>query len=169
MEDWIIVDPKEGGPGTTPVKISAVPNTGRNARNTLLQFTSKTDPNIKIEVPVTQEGLDEFVSFSGIKEIILSSNKTELLISGFTNSSKLTFTTANSDLRIELPESYIAGGEPTKNGTELKYDAGQHDTFCFRFFIHIPENNSSKCLQNKIIATANNGCTSELIITQLTE
>lgn len=167
MEEWIIVNPEIVDSETKEVRISALPNTGRNTRSTILKFVCQTNPNIVKELPVTQTGLDEYVSFCGIKEIIIDHSETEIMVWGITNSSRLTFCIGEGNLNIELPDEYNAGGEMTKNGVPIKYDPGQHDEFVFRFSLYIPENSLNEDRKNEIIVKTANAKQACLLITQI--
>lgn len=167
MEEWIIVNPEIVGSETKEVKISALPNTGRNTRSTILKFVCQANPNIVKELPVTQTGLDEYVSFCGIKEIIIEPSATDIMVWGITNSSCLTFRTGEGNLKIELPSKYNAGGEMTSNGVPVDYDPGQHDEFVFRFSLHIPENTQKESMKNVVIAETANAKRACLLITQM--
>lgn len=167
MEEWITVNPVIGDPGTTEVKISALPNTGRNTRSTILKFVSQTNPDVMKELPVIQTGLEEYVSFCGIREIVLDPSATDIIVCGITNSSRLTFCVGDGNLNIELPDEYNAGGEITKNGVPIKYDPGKHDEFIFRLQLHIPENTLNEDKKNVLIAKSANAKQACLLITQI--
>lgn len=165
MVDWIKVVPETGGPGTSKLEISARPNTGRNERSTILKFVNNLDHVVK-ELHVTQMGSEEYVSFCGIREIVVEASASDIMVWGVTNSSRLTFSLAEGNLDIKLPEEYNAGGEIHKNGAPIKYDPGQHDEFVFRFLLHIPENVLKENRSIVIVAQAANANQACLRLTQ---
>ena len=167
MEDWIMVNPETIQPETNTLKISAKQNTGRHERSTVLKFTNMSNPDIVKELTVTQMGSEEYVSFCGIREIVLEPIASDIIVWGITNSSRLTFNLGGGNLDIELPEEYNAGGELTKNGALIPYDPGQHDEFVFRFMLHISENVLKESRKNVIIVTTENGKQSHLSIIQI--
>lgn len=91
MVDWIKVVPETGGPGTSKLEISARPNTGRNERSTILKFVNN---HVIKELHVTQMGSEEYVSFCGIREIVVEASASDIMVWGVTNSSRLTFSLA---------------------------------------------------------------------------
>ena len=120
------------------------------------------------EVYVTQKGSEEYVTFCGIKEIVLESKETDIVVCGITNSSRLTFSLGEGNLDVELPDEYNAGGIMNANGHFIEYDPGQHDEFGFRIVLHIPENKLNENRQKNLIVEDNNGKKVSLLITQLT-
>lgn len=89
-----------------------------------------------------------------------------LLISGVSNSKKLTFTLGTGDLSISLPSTYTAGGVSTSNGSDITGDPGATAQYNWSIVISVAENTTINSKSKQIVVTDEGGNTDTCVLTQ---
>ena len=162
---WLVPS-KTSGSGNDTVNVTAgADNTGRNSRQTTMNFKAANCPDV--ERTVIQAGKPEFVTIESAKSVDKAGVAT-LTISGVTNSSKLTFALASGgSLPLTLPSSYNANSVSTDNGAAISGDPGATQEFPFSIaFTSIGANPTIAARSVQLIVTDNAGNTATCTITQ---
>lgn len=160
------IDPNTGN-GNQVVKVTGTPNTGRSARTvTATVQTTGVGTPVQKTLTINQAGATEFVTIDETASIPKEGGA--ITINGTTNSTKLTFTLADSQtLTLTLPETYKANSADTTNGTEIAGDPGNSASFAFSItFADIPANTTVNDLTNTLTVSAAGGQSDTCAITQ---
>lgn len=160
------IDPNTGN-GNQVVKVTGTPNTGRSARTvTATVQTTGVGTPVQKTLTINQAGATEFVTIDETASIPKEGGA--ITINGTTNSTKLTFTLADSQsLTLTLPETYKANSADTTNGAEIAEDPGNSASFAFNItFADIPANTTVGDLTNTLTVTAAGGQSDTCAITQ---
>ena len=159
---WVAVDPSSGsGNATVNVSSNGV-HTGRNVRSTILTITAA---NVEAKtVAVTQQGKPAYVDAQDTATAAKGGQN--VTISGKANSSTLTFSLGSGALEVTLPDTYIAGGVTTSNGTAISGDPGAAAEYDFSIVLTVPANDGLETLTRQIIVTDENGNTDTCLLTQ---
>ena len=159
---WALVSPSSGSGNATVNVSSSTHNTGRNARNTILTITAANVE--KQEVSVLQHGKPEYVD---VPETATAAKAGQnVTISGKANSKVLTFTLGSGALQVVIPNTYIAGGISTNNGSAITGDPGATAEYNFSIVINVPENETIETLSRQIIVTDESGNQDMCTLTQ---
>ena len=158
---WLSLNPLSGT-GDRVVSVSAQPYTGRSNRTGSLIFKSTGLANKTI--PVTHTGKPEFVIIDQFKTV--QTNGGSVVITGKTNSPRLTFTLGAGAMAIVLPSQYPANGSSTNNGANVSGDPGASYEFNFSIVLSVGQNLEPGSLERPLIATTNNGQTGICVIVQ---
>lgn len=154
---------KTQGNGNDSVSWTGSPHTGRNQRSTSAVFAAAgVDSKTLV---INQAGKTEFVDIDDTASI----NKTggTSTIGGTSNSSKLTFSLANNNIGLTLPNSYNAGGASTVNGAAIAGDPGASSQFNFSIqFSNIAANPTVSPRTTQLVVTDAAGHTDTCLITQ---
>ncbi len=154
MKDgWVRVNPAQGS-GNKEVSVSSLTeNMGRNARSTVLTFKAVNCADI--QRTVIQKGMPEYVDIADTAAAPMEGKV--VTISGLSNSRRLTFSLGTGDLELTLPESYMAAGVSTPNGTEIAGDPGGVDSYEFSIQFTVPANGDMEPLTRQVIVTDEGG------------
>ena len=160
------IDPNTGN-GNQVVKVTGTPNTGRSARTVTatVQTTGAGSP-VQKTLTINQAGATEFVTIDETATVPKEGGT--ITINGTTNSTKLTFTLADSQsLTLTLPGTYRANSEDTANGAEITGDPGNSASFAFSItFTDIPANATVGDLTTTLTVAAAGGQSDTCAITQ---
>lgn len=148
--------------GDRVVSVSAQPYTGRTNRTGSVVFKS-TELADKT-IPVTHTGKPEFVIIDQFKTV--PTNGGSVVITGKTNSPRLTFTLGAGAMAIVLPSQYLANGSSANNGANISGDPGASYEFNFSIVLSVGQNLEPGSLERSLIATTNNGQTGICVIVQ---
>lgn len=160
------IDPNTGN-GNQVVKVTGTPNTGRSARTvTATVQTTGVGTPVQKALTINQAGATEFVTIDETATVPKEGGA--ITINGTTNSTKLTFTLAESQtLTLTLPETYKANSADTTNGTEIAGDPGNSASFAFTItFTDIPANATVGDLTTTLTVAAAGGQSDTCAITQ---
>ena len=158
---WLSLNPLSGT-GDRVVSVSAQPYTGRSNRTGSVVFKSTGLANKTI--PVTHTGKPEFVIIDQFKTV--QTNGGSVVITGKTNSPRLTFTLGAGAMAIVLPSQYLANGSSTNNGANVSGDPGVSYEFNFSIVLSVGQNLEPGSLERSLIATTNNGQMGTCVIVQ---
>jgi len=154
MEPWIKLD-KTSGHGNDTLSISATENTGRDMRKGMVTIEGM---GIRDKVTVTQAGKPEFVR---IDSVLININDKTYTINGMLNSSKLTFSLGAGNFDINIPTTYEAYGQKTKNGDTILADFGAVTEIDFSITLTFSDNEIESGNENEksriLIITTENG------------
>lgn len=156
--------PVSGGNGNDTISWHASPNTGRNLRTTKAVFSASGVEDK--ELTINQYGAAEFVNMDDTAAV--SKTGGTLTISGWSNSSKLTFALTGTDnIGLTLPSSYTAAGATVNNGAAIPNDPGAGEQYPFSItFTGIVANPGVTALVSQLTVTDNAGHTDTCTITQ---
>ncbi len=155
---------KTQGSGNDTVSWTGQEHTGRTARQTTASFNaSGVEPKI---LTIIQAGKSEFVSMDDTAAVAKAGGT--FTISGFSNSSRLTFTKTGTDqIGLTLPSSYLANSVQTNNGVAISGDPGAGQQYPFSItFVGIGENTGTSERTAQITVTDDAGHSDTCIITQ---
>jgi hypothetical protein len=162
--NWLNVGPTSGsGNGTT--NHSASPNTGRNSRQTNVTFKAAGVANV-LQLNI-QAGKPEFVT---IEDITVSKAGGNLVVSGISNSSKLSFSLGDGNIDTQLPDKFTVEGMTINIGTggsgTITGDIGASAEYNFSIMLNIPANDTLDAKSKMIIVSDNAGNSASATITQ---
>jgi len=155
---------KTSGSGNDTVSWTGSEHTGRSSRTTTATF-SASGVEAKT-LTIVQSGASEFVTIDSSAAVPKTGGS--ITISGYSNSSKLTFTETGTDnIGITLPASYTANSVSTSNGAAITGDPGASAKYAFSITIsNIAENTTINSLTSQITVTPNSGTAAVCNITQ---
>lgn len=161
---WLTITPASGN-GNESVQISATQHTGTQVRSYSATVTNSKTEDCFVEV--SQKSIAEFVNI----QTTASPGKeaSTLVITGTSNSSKLTFSWKSSPaptLVVSLPETYTAAGSSTTNGAAITGDPGAQAQYDFSIELTIPENTTVEALTATLVVTTAGNQTAQCVITQ---
>lgn len=160
------IDPSTGN-GNSVVKVTGTPNTGRAQRTVqaTVQTTGTGTPANKTLV-INQAGATEFVTIDETASV--GKEGGNFTISGESNSSKLTFSLADSQtLVLTMPDTYKANNVDTASGAEIEGDPGNTAKYTFSItFTNVPANTTVEDLTTVLTVQASDGSTDTCNITQ---
>lgn len=152
-----------GGNGNDTVSWVAQVHTGRVLRDCYATFSASGVESKTLHI--IQSPTPEFVDVDDSASI----NKTggTITISGWTNSTKLTFTlTGTNQIGLTLPATYTANGASTSNGAAIANDPGKDSKFQFSItFTNVAANTSITPKTSQLTVTDNAGNTDVCAIT----
>lgn len=152
-----------GGSGDDTVSWEATEHTGRLVRTTYAKFTASEVEDKTLTIH--QSGALEFVDMDDIATI--SKTGGTVTISGYSNSSKLTFSKANDGIGLTIPSSYTANGITVSNGAAITGDPGASAKFAFSItFANIGANTGAEAKTAQLTVTADGGQSDTCTITQ---
>lgn len=161
LASWISPD-KLSGSGNAVVNVSASgAHTGRVARSGVITVSAAGAADVT--VTVNQSGATEFVNMQSTASMTKTGGN--LTLTGTSNSTKLTFTKANDNIGITLPENYTAASIQTANGAAISGDPGAAASFEFSLPLVIPANADVEAKTCQIIVTDNAGNTQTCLVT----
>lgn len=161
LASWISPD-KLSGSGNAVVNVSAASaHTGRVARIGAMTVSAAGAEDVV--VTVNQSGETEFVTMQSTASMTKTGGN--LTLTGISNSSKLTFTKANDNIGITLPDNYTAASMQTANGAAISGDPGAAAQFEFSLPLVIPANQDVDAKTCQIIVTDNAGNTQTCLLT----
>ena len=161
LASWISPD-KLSGSGNAVVNVSASgAHTGRVARSGVMTVSAAGAADVA--VTVNQSGATEFVNMQSTASMTKTGGN--LTLTGTSNSTKLTFTKANDNIGITLPENYTAASLQTANGAAISGDPGAAASFEFSLPLVIPANADVEAKTCQIIVTDNAGNTQTCLVT----
>ncbi len=152
---WLEVDPTSGS-GNASVSVGAYSeNTGRDSRSTTMTFKAANCKDV--EVKVNQPGTTEFVKFDATTYAV-DKEGGKTTITGVSNSKLLKFEFGTNEIKLTLPDTYIANSVDTTNGEEIKDDPGADAEYPFSitFDVAANEETSAKSTQLKVTDNAGN-------------
>ena len=158
--NWLTIDPTSGSGNGTVDFSTASPHTGRTARTGVATFKAAGVDDIP--KTVNQAGKPEFIQMQSSA----SAGKTNVTITGTSNSSKLNFTLGTGTLVIKLPAKYTANSVQTDNNVAIAGDPGANAQFNFSITISVPANTTVTSLSKQIICTAAGGQKAICTLTQ---
>lgn len=151
--NWLSPSPLSGN-GNDTVNVSALSdNTGRNARSTTITFSAANCSDVTRTV--SQSGKPEFSSIQSTAAVSQSGGT--LTLTGSSNSKNLTFTKANDNIGLTIPDYYTANGVSTANGADITGDPGASAEYAFSIQFSIGENTSVSAKTCQIIVTDDGG------------
>lgn len=160
--NWVTPS-KVSGSGDDTVSWTGQPHTGRVSRSTTAKFSASGCENRVLTI--NQAGKAEFVTIDSTASV----NKTggTVTISGTSNSKKLTFSLANNNIGLSLPDSYTANGASAASGSDITGDPGATAQYAFSItFTGIDENENISALSSQLTVTASGGQTATCTIQQ---
>jgi hypothetical protein len=162
--DWLSCSPDQGS-GDSISFLSADENTGRvaRARNVIVTAVGVSKP---CTVRVDQKAKAEFVSFDDGASRAADKTASTITITGLSNSTKLSFSWVNGTADILLPETYLAGGTSTTNGSDISGDPGASAQYAFSITLEIPLNDTIEEVTRVLKVTAAGGQVATLSIVQ---
>ena len=161
--EWLIVSP-ESGTGSGQISFSSAPYMGREQRTTQATVeASGAEPQV---VSVTQEAHDEFVSVDEVTKSI-SNEGGEVVITGTSNSTILTFALGTGTIEITIPETYKVNTDvDTNNGEAVPGDPGASDQYTFSLTLTVPANATVEEVTREVTVTDNASNSQTVTITQ---
>jgi len=155
---------KTSGSGNDTVSWTGSEHTGRSARTTTATFSASGVESKTLTI--VQSGASEFVTIDSTATVPKTGGS--VTISGYSNSSKLTFTETGTDnIGISLPSTYTANSVSTNNGAAITGDPGATAKYAFSITIsNIGENTSINTRTSQITVTPNSGTAAVCNITQ---
>lgn len=161
LASWISPD-KLSGSGNAVVNVSASgAHTGRVARSGVMTISAAGAEDVP--VTVNQSGTTEFVNMQSNASMTKTGGN--ITLTGTSNSTKLTFTKANDNIGITLPDNYTAASIQTANGAAISGDPGAAASFEFSLPLVIPANADVEAKTCQIIVTDNAGNTQTCLVT----
>lgn len=152
----LTVTPFEGNGNTTISIISKTKPTGRN--NVTSSITGKiVGQSNSVTINVTEKGKAEFVTFSGKdKTVHVGEDGETIVITGTSNSSKLTFSWSTNKIGIPNVTSFtVNSGTSATSGTAITGDPGATAQYTFKVSIVVPKNNTTDNRDSVLKVTCN--------------
>ena len=164
MANWIQIDRTSGtGNGVVHVTIPER-NTGRLARIATLTFHADGGVIDPVRT-IVQSGRPEFVDTPS--QIVVPKEGARLILTGNSNSPRLTISIEPDNMYIATPPSYDVNGVIVDNGETIPNDPGATATYSFGVDLwEIQENLTTDDLSCTIIVTADNGMVAECQVIQ---
>lgn len=155
------------GDGNQVVTVSGEKYEGRVRRTLQVEFGAESG-GVKKSATINQAAAAEFVKIDPTASV--GKEGGTVTINGTSNSTKLTFSLTPDEshpLTLEIPASYQAAGNATKNGAVIAGDPGATGAFAFSIvFSGIVKNTDVNDLVNTLKVTATGGQTANTVITQ---
>lgn len=160
---WVTPN-KTSGSGNDTVSWTGSEHTGRSPRQTTATFSASGVESKTLTI--IQSGATEFVEMDDT--VTVAKTGGTLTISGYSNSSKLTFALTGTDnIGLSLPSTYTANSVSTNNGAEISGDPGASQKYAFSItFTGIGANSGTTALTAQLTVTDNAGHTDTCTITQ---
>lgn len=152
----LTVTPFEGNGNTTIRIISKTKPTGRN--DVTSSITGKiVGQSNSVTINVTEKGKAEFVTFSGKdKTVHVGEDGETIVITGTSNSSKLTFSWSTNEIGIPNVTSFtVNSGTSATSGTAITGDPGARAQYTFKVSIVVPKNNTTDNRDSVLKVTCN--------------
>lgn len=152
----LTVTPFEGNGNTTISIISKTKPTGR--KDVTSSITGKiVGQSNSVTINVTEKGKAEFVTFSGKdKTVHVGENGETIVITGTSNSSKLTFSWSTNKIGIPNVTSFtVNSGTSATSGTAITGDPGATAEYTFKVSIVVPKNNTINNRDSVLKVTCN--------------
>lgn len=150
---WLTVHPMSGS-GNATLTNTGTNHTGRNSRSTTVTATVK-GLSVSRSYTVVQKALEEFVSITGDASVSVDREGQTLILSGLSNSSKLTFASSSTDVTVS--SSYTVNGATATNGAVITGDPGASSQYEFSILVTVPVNTGTSALSFTITATTASG------------
>ena len=160
---WVTPN-KTSGSGNDTVSWTGSAHTGRNSRTTTATFSASGVESKTLTI--IQAGKTEFVDMDDTATVAKTGGT--VTISGYSNSSKLTFALTGTDnIGLTLPSTYTANSVSTNNGAAITGDPGASQQYAFSItFTNIGANTGTSALTAQLTVTDNAGHTDTCTITQ---
>lgn len=152
----LTVTPSEGNGNTTIRITSKTKPTGRN--DVTSSITGKiVGKSNSVTINVTEKGKAEFVTFSGKdKTVHVGEDGETIVITGTSNSSKLTFSWSTNEIGIPNVTSFtVNSGTSATSGTAITGDPGATAQYTFKVSIVVPKNNTTNNRDSVLKVTCN--------------
>lgn len=152
----LTVTPSEGNGNTTISITSKTKPTGRN--DVTSSITGKiVGQSNSVTINVTEKGKAEFVTFSGKdKTVHVGEDGETIVITGTSNSSKLTFSWSTNKIGIPNVTSFtVNSGTSATSGTAITGDPGATAQYTFKVSIVVPKNNTTDNRDSVLKVTCN--------------
>lgn len=152
----LTVTPSEGNGNTTISITSKTKPTGRN--DVTSSITGKiVGQSNSVKINVTEKGKAEFVTFSGKdKTVHVGEDGETIVITGTSNSSKLTFSWSTNKIGIPNVTSFtVNSGTSATSGTAITGDPGATAQYTFKVSIVVPKNNTTDNRDSVLKVTCN--------------
>lgn len=152
----LTVTPSEGNGNTTISITSKTKPTGRN--DVTSSITGKiVGQSNSVTINVTEKGKAEFVTFSGKdKTVHVGEDGETIVITGTSNSSKLTFSWSTNKIGIPNVTSFtVNSGTSATSGTAITGDPGATAQYTFKVSIVVPKNNTTNNRDSVLKVTCN--------------
>lgn len=152
----LTVTPFEGNGNTTISITSKTKPTGRN--DVTRSITGKiVGQSNSVTINVTEKGKAEFVTFSGKdKTVHVGEDGETIVITGTSNSSKLTFSWSTNEIGIPNVTSFtVNSGTSATSGTAITGDPGATAQYTFKVSIVVPKNNTTDNRDSVLKVTCN--------------
>ena len=155
---------KTSGSGNDTVSWTGSVHTGRSSRTTTATFSASGVESKTLTI--IQAGKTEFVDMDDTATVAKTGGT--VTISGYSNSSKLTFAlTGTATIGLTLPSTYTANSVSTNNGAAITGDPGSTQQYAFSItFTNIGANTGTSALTAQLTVTDNAGHTDTCTITQ---
>lgn len=162
---WLTVN-TPSATGDQSVSITAAAYTGRVQRTGSIVFTTSTGGTKTATYSATQSGAAEFVRWASAT-YIASKSGGSVVMTGTTNSTKLTFSVAaGGTLTPTIPQTYTVNKVSTNNGAVISGDPGASKQFDFSITITVPANLEVTEKTCNITVTPNSGTAQNAKLTQ---
>lgn len=152
----LTVTPSEGNGNTTISITSKTKPTGRNDVTSSIRGKIVGQSN-SVTINVTEKGKAEFVTFSGKdKTVHVGEDGETIVITGTSNSSKLTFSWSTNKIGIPNVTSFtVNSGTSATSGTAITGDPGATAQYTFKVSIVVPKNNTTDNRDSVLKVTCN--------------
>lgn len=152
----LTVTPFEGNGNTTISITSKTKPTGRNDVRSSITGKIVGQSN-SVTINVTEKGKAEFVTFSGKdKTVHVGEDGETIVITGTSNSSKLTFSWSTNEIGIPNVTSFtVNSGTSATSGTAITGDPGATAQYTFKVSIVVPKNNTTNNRDSVLKVTCN--------------
>jgi hypothetical protein len=152
----LTVKPFEGNGNTTISITSKTKPTGRNDVRSSITGKIVGQSN-SVTINVTEKGKAEFVTFSGKdKTVQVGEDGETIVITGTSNSSKLTFSWSTNKIGIPNVTSFtVNSGTSATSGTAITGDPGATAQYTFKVSIVVPKNNTTDNRDSVLKVTCN--------------
>lgn len=152
----LTVTPSEGNGNTTISITSKTKPTGRN--DVTSSITGKiVGQSNSVTINVTEKGKAEFVTFSGKdKTVHVGEDGETIVITGTSNSSKLTFSWSTNKIGIpNVTQFKVNNNYIGTSGTAITGDPGATAQYTFKVSIVVPKNNTTDNRDSVLKVTCN--------------
>lgn len=151
--NWIQPD-KVSGNGNDTVNVSALSaNTGRNARQTTLTFKAADCDDVLRTILQKGKAETSYIQDTAV----VGQTGGMVTLSGYSNSSALTFSLGTGDLPLTLPSAYNVNGLSVNNGAAIAGDPGATAEYNFSISFSVSANVGVDEMSRQIIVTDNAG------------